>query len=176
MVGAAVESVLAQSFRDFELVIVDDGSTDGTATRVGSIRLAVVDRCARREEGVSAARNVECRRSRGRYLAFLDSDDLWLPGKLARQTAFMIEPSRRGDLPDRRNLDPQRRPGQSKATHRKPSGDVFLRSLDLCLVSPSAVMMTRELFERVGGFDESLSGVRRLRSMAAHRRVSGRFH
>jgi glycosyltransferase involved in cell wall biosynthesis len=154
MVGAAVESVLAQSFTDFELVVIDDGSTDGTAralTRFGA-RLTII--CTERK-GVAAARNTGVSRSSGRYLALLDSDDLWLPGKLARQTAFMIG---RPDVEICQTEEIWIRNGvrvNPKAAHRKPSGDVFLRSLDLCLVSPSAVMMTRELFERAGGFDES---------------------
>jgi glycosyltransferase involved in cell wall biosynthesis len=154
MVGAAVESVLAQSFADFEIIVVDDGSTDGTAcalARFGA-RLTIV--CTERK-GVAAARNTGVSRSSGRYLALLDSDDLWLPGKLARQTAFMIG---RPDVEICQTEEIWIRNGvrvNPKAAHRKPSGDVFLRSLDLCLVSPSAVMMTRELFERAGGFDES---------------------
>jgi glycosyltransferase involved in cell wall biosynthesis len=154
MVGAAVESVLAQSFADFEIVVIDDGSTDGTVyalARFGA-RLTIV--CTERK-GVAAARNTGVSRSSGRYLALLDSDDLWLPGKLARQTAFMIG---HPDVEICQTEEIWIRNGvrvNPKAAHRKTSGDVFLRSLDLCLVSPSAVMMTRELFERAGGFDES---------------------
>ncbi|HEX9786568.1 MAG TPA: glycosyltransferase family 2 protein, partial [Candidatus Binatia bacterium] len=76
--------------------------------------------------------------------------------KLARQTAFMVE------HPEVRICQTEEiwiRNGirvNPKAVHRKPSGDIFARSLDLCLVSPSAVMMTRELFQRLGGFDETL--------------------
>lgn len=154
MVGEAVQSVLSQGFSDFELIVVDDGSTDETSERLaGSNPCSRVISTARM--GVSAARNTGVRQSVGRYLAFLDSDDLWEPDKLARQTGFMIEHPevhicqtdeiwiRRG-----RRVNP-------KTVHRKPSGDIFRRSLDLCLVSPSAVMLTRDLFDRIGGFDET---------------------
>ncbi|MGH7793847.1 MAG: glycosyltransferase family 2 protein [Candidatus Binatia bacterium] len=154
LVGAAVESVLAQSFSNFELIVVDDGSADGTAAelaRLGS-RLQIFSTPRR---GVSAARNTGVRQSFGRYIAFLDSDDLWRPRKLARQTAFMVE---HPEVQICQTEEIWIRNGirvNPKTTHRKPSGDIFVRSLDLCLVSPSTVMMRRELFQRLGGFDET---------------------
>lgn len=155
MLGEAVESVLAQSFTDYELIVVDDGSSDGSANKIGSlardIRIIVQPR-----RGVSAARNHGARVARGRYLAFLDSDDLWRPRKLAVQTAFMMEHPDIGicqteEIWIRRGVRVN-----PKAKHRKPSGDVFRASLELCLVSPSAVMMTKDLFDALGGFDENL--------------------
>ena len=104
---------------------------------------------------MSAARNVGVSHSAGRYIAFLDSDDLWRPGKLSRQIGFMDQ---HADVQICQTEEIWIRNGirvNPKAIHRKPSGDVFLRSLDLCLVSPSAVMMRRELFQRHGGFDET---------------------
>lgn len=156
MVRDGVESVLGQSYQAFELIVVDDGSEDGTAGRLCGYdaRLRVV-RQARR--GVAAARNIGVRTSSGKYLAFLDSDDLWEPRKLETQIAFMaarpeIQISQTEEIWIRRGkrVNPKKR-------HRKPSGDIFRASLDLCLVSPSAVMMTRHLYDRVGGFDEALT-------------------
>ena len=91
----------------------------------------------------------------GKYLAFLDSDDLWLPEKLAAQVQFWsrIRIIRSVKLKRSGFAVVSRQP---EKIHRKPSGDIFLPSLDLCLVSPSAVMMTRELLVALGGFDESL--------------------
>ena len=154
LVREAIESVLAQRFRDFELIVVDDGSTDGTVGELGSfggsLRLVRQDR-----KGVAAARNSGVAVARGRYIAFLDSDDLWLSKKLAIQTAFMeqntdFEISQTEEIWLRRGVRVNR-----KEKHRKASGDIFRRSLDLCLVSPSAVMMTKALFERLRGFDEA---------------------
>jgi len=87
-VGEAVQSVLAQSYRSFELIVVDDGSTDVTAQEMGKFAgdLRLVRQSRR---GVAAARNRGVTLARGKYIAFLDSDDLWLPDKLAIQTAFM---------------------------------------------------------------------------------------
>ena len=155
MVREAVESVLAQTAGGYELIVVDDGSTDETRRRLADYgsRLAVLTQSRR---GVSAARNLGARRASGTYLAFLDSDDLWHPRKLERQLDFMernpeVEICQTDEIWIRNGVrvNPRRK-------HRKPSGDIFRASLELCLVSPSAVMMRRELFERVGGFDESL--------------------
>ncbi len=154
MVGGAVESVLKQSHGRYELIVVDDGSQDGTVERLecyGS-RITVLSQPHR---GVAATRNSGVRWSGGRYLAFLDSDDLWHPSKLETQVAFMernpgVQICQTEEIWVRNGVrvNPKKR-------HHKPSGDIFRASLDLCLVSPSAVMMTRELFIRLGGFDET---------------------
>lgn len=156
MLRDAIESVLGQSYKGFELIVVDDGSQDGTVEslqKYGS-SLCVLSQPRR---GVAAARNLGSRSSSGRFLAFLDSDDLWQPKKLEVQVAFMeahpeVRICQTEEIWIRRGVrvNPRRR-------HRKPSGDIFRASLDLCLVSPSSVMMTRELFERVGGFDEAFT-------------------
>ena len=155
MLGEAVASVFGQTCGDFELIVVDDGSTDETAGALARLgpRLTMI---STERRGVAAARNIGVRQSKGRWVAFLDSDDLWLPRKLSCQAAFMIN---HPDVEICQTEEIWIRNGvrvNPKAVHRKPSGDVFLRSLDLCIVSPSAVMMTRSLFERTGGFDESL--------------------
>jgi GT2 family glycosyltransferase len=155
MVGEAIDSVLTQGIADLELIVVDDGSTDATAKELApwGSRLRILSTARR---GVSSARNAGVEVSTGRYIAFLDSDDLWRPGKLSRQIGFMDE---HADVEICQTEEIWIRNGirvNPKAIHQKPSGDVFLRSLELCLVSPSAVMMRRELFARHGGFDEAL--------------------
>ncbi len=156
MLQEAVDSVLAQTFTDFELIVVDDGSTDHTPEILAAygdriIHLTTVDR-----RGVSAARNAGIERSSGGLVAFLDSDDLWLPGKLACQVEFfasrpeaLICQTEETWIRNHVRVNP-------KNHHRKASGMIYDRSLDLCLISPSAVMMKRDLFHRVGTFDEDL--------------------
>ncbi|MDY7039148.1 MAG: glycosyltransferase family A protein, partial [Thermodesulfobacteriota bacterium] len=106
--------------------------------------------------GVSASRNTGIRASRSALIAFLDSDDYWLPHKLAAQVQFFRQNPRAvacqtGEIWIRNGLRVHPR-----KKHLKPSGDIFVPSLKLCLVSPSAVMLERSLLDEVGLFDEDL--------------------
>ena len=154
LLAEAIDSVLAQSYRDFELIVVDDGSTDATASELAKLASRLQFFVTERR-GVSAARNLGVSQSRGHYIAFLDSDDLWLNSKLERQTRFM---DKHPEFHICQTDEIWIRNGvrvNPKAVHQKPSGDIFSSSLELCLVSPSAVMMTKALFDRTGGFDEA---------------------
>ena len=155
-VKEAAASVLDQTFRDYELMVVDDGSTDATLETLVSLdgHLKVLRRERRR--GVSAARNLGAAVARGDWLAFLDSDDLWLPDKLARQVDYL---KAYPELVICQTEEIWMRNGvrvNPPQTHRKMGGDIFLQSLKRCSVSPSAVMLRRRLFEDLGGFDETL--------------------
>lgn len=152
----AVESVLNQSFRDFELIVVDDGSTDGTAAALSERFASDIRLQCKENTGVSATRNLGAELGSGRYLAFLDSDDLWHPNKLQRQIDFhqknpqlKISQTEEIWIRNERRVNP-------KHKHKKPAGYIFPQSLHLCTVSPSSVMIEKTLFEAFGGFDEQL--------------------
>ncbi len=150
----AIESVLAQDYHDYEIIVVDDGSTDKTIKILSSYP----DICLLKQQhrGVSAARNAGIAQASGDLIAFLDSDDKWLPGKLATQVAFfnthpqaLICQTEEIWIRNGIQVNPRKR-------HQKYSGMIFERSLELCIVSPSAVMARRCLFDEIGVFDESL--------------------
>ncbi|MGD8447855.1 MAG: glycosyltransferase [Desulfobacterales bacterium] len=155
IIREAIDSVMVQDYRDFELIVVDDGSTDNTPDILDSFRDEI--RVLRQEnQGVSAARNRGLATASGRFIAFLDSDDLWLPQKLLRQVEFF---NKNPDAQICQTEETWIRKGvrvNPKKRHKKPRGMIFEPSLALCLVSPSAVMIRASLFEKVGGFDETL--------------------
>ncbi|MBN2322575.1 MAG: glycosyltransferase family 2 protein [Spirochaetes bacterium] len=173
MLQKAVESVLSQSDPPLELIVVDDGSSDGTAQYIdslesGDLRIAGPDsethritiRCIRiPHSGVSRARNAGIEASRGEWIAFLDSDDYWLPKKLGTQLVYL---KKHPDLlichTDEIWIKNGIRINQGKK-HKKKEGWFFIESLDLCLISPSSVMIHRSVFDRVGRFDESFDAV-----------------
>jgi glycosyltransferase involved in cell wall biosynthesis len=155
LVAEAIASVKSQTFRDFEIIVVDDGGIDGTFEALTADRDLRVLRHSRRG-GVAAARNLGVSAARGQWLAFLDSDDLWLPAKLARQRDFLAE---RPDLNLCQTDETWVRRGvrvNKPLGHRKVAGRIFLPSLERCMISPSAVILRRRLFEDQGGFDETL--------------------
>ncbi len=151
----AVASVKAQTYRDLEILVVDDASTDGTIEALAEWPEVTVLRHPSRR-GVSAARNTGAAAARGEWLAFLDSDDLWLPEKLARQI-FLLEG--RPELLICQTEETWVRRGvrvNKPRRHRKVAGRIFLPSLARCMISPSAVILHRRLLADHGGFDETL--------------------
>ena len=152
----AIDSVLSQSYQDFDLTIVDDGSTDETYNLVKSYLSNPKIKYIRTDNrGVSAARNLGVALTNGEYISFLDSDDEWLRHKLDSQIKFLSQNEniqmvhadecwvRNGKEINKKNI------------HKKFGGDVFEKCLDLCFISPSVALMRRSLFNEMLGFDES---------------------
>lgn len=151
----AVESVLAQTFPAYEIIVVDDGSTDATreALRPYGKRIRYI---YQEKSGVSAARNSGITTARGDWIALLDSDDLWHPQKLERQAAFhCMHPEYRWS----HTLERWIRDGyevRQKVIHAKPTGACFADNLPFCKIAPSTVMIEKRLFEVYGAFDPAL--------------------
>lgn len=150
----AVDSVLRQSCKSFELIVVDDGSDDNTKELIKRYGSRVIY-FYQKNSGVSSARNKGIALSRGEYVAFLDSDDEWKPDKLAVQVDFfkknrdaLICQTDEIWIRGGSHLNPQKK-------HKKYSGFIFEKCLPLCIISPSAVMIDRRVFKETGVFDES---------------------
>ena len=151
----ALSSVLAQTHPANEIILVDDGSDDNTENFVRH-SFPTIKYLRQDNQGVSAARNLGIRHAQGQWLAFLDSDDAWLPQKLEQQLAFINSNKdykichcdeiwiRKGV-----RVNPMKK-------HAKRGGDIFEHCLPLCAISPSAVMIHASLFDTFGLFDEQL--------------------
>jgi len=156
LVKEAVASVLAQTWRDFEVLVVDDASRDGTAEALGAFGSWIRLLRSPSRLGVAAARNLGISAARGQWLAFLDSDDLWRPEKLARQMAYLAGLPELVLCQTEETWERQGLKVNQPRSHRKIGGWIFFQSLERCLVSPSAVILHRTVFQEHGGFDEGL--------------------
>jgi glycosyltransferase involved in cell wall biosynthesis len=156
----AVNSVLQQTFKDFELIVVDDASFDDTgqskflkdhAEKLYYFRLPS-------HRGVSAARNFGLQKSRGEWIAFLDSDDEWFPEKLEKQLAwhdahsgFRISQTQEIWVRKGVRVNPPK-------THKKILGYQFKENLKRCMITPSSVMIEKKLLDETGWFNEDFPG------------------
>ena len=155
LVKRAIDSVLKQTHKLFTIHVVDDGSTDDTQELLSQYRNhpQVITHLIE-NGGVSRARNYGVNVSKDNWICFLDSDDEWIPQKLEKQILFL------GQHPEIEFVHSEEiwvRNGvrvNPKIKHSKESNDLFKRSLEFCLISPSTVMMKRSLFMKYGPFEE----------------------
>jgi len=147
--------VYAQSAAAHEVIVVDDGSTDDTRHLVSS-RFADTRYIYQANKGVSSARNAGLRAATGQWIALLDSDDRWQPCKLERQLAALeSRPDSQICHTDEIWIRNGRRVNQMNK-HAKHGGEIFRHCLPRCVISPSSVVLHRDVFSRIGHFDESL--------------------
>lgn len=156
----AVQSVIGQTYHNWQLIIVDDGSKDSTRQIGQSYANQYPNKIYfiqnDRHLGVSATRNRGIEWARGDWLAFLDSDDYWLPDKLAQQEKFHQQNQHyRISQTQEQWIRKGRRVNPGKI-HAKQAGDIFEKCLQLCCITPSSVLLERNLLEQVGRFDEDL--------------------
>ena len=159
-IGRAVDSVLAQDFRPCELIVVNDGSTDGTGALLEGYGAAITV-INQENRGMSAARNAGIRRARGTYVAFLDADDWWLAGKLSRQVELMHGRPEIGFSSTTVRVEDD--DGRLLNLWRCPNGSTEILATLFAQNAAiaggcSAVIARRDLLDRVGLFDESLRG------------------
>ena len=175
LVVRAIDSVLAQTRAVDEIIVVDDGSSDGTGDELARRYGERILYMRQDNAGVSAARNRGLALARGRYLALLDSDDEWLPEKTARQVAFL---EARPDIglvlcnvmrmnPDGSQIDVFDR--RRQIPEDGPALRWVLRDPAL---APLSVLMRREVYDDVGGFD---AGLRTAEDLEFHLRVAARW-
>jgi glycosyltransferase involved in cell wall biosynthesis len=171
----AVESVLAQSFADWELLLIDDGSRDGSAGIACSYAERYADRIrylthpGHENQGMSASRNLGLRHARGRYVGFIDADDVWLPGKLAEQCAILDGRPDCGIVYGRTLIWQSWNASaedffyplgvDADAVHHPPR--LFQLLLENKAQSPTTcnALMRRSLIEQVGGFEADFRGM-----------------
>jgi GT2 family glycosyltransferase len=162
-IGEAIRSVQAQTHRDVEIIVADDGSIDNTADIVGQFGDSVIYIPLPHRGQPAAARNVGLGVARGQLIAFLDSDDLFMPDKLALQlSAFDIHPEA-GLIYSNGHFfrdDPRQATGYALDGLPAPSGDVLPELLQgNFIASPAVALIRRSCLDAVKGFDENPSFV-----------------
>jgi len=159
-ISKAVSSVLKQTYRDYEIIIIDDGSTDATAAIIERFNGDKIKYIYQSHKGRSSARNKGVAKSNGDYIAFLDSDDVWLPEKLAIQVKAMDDTPKCGlaytdafmeDI-NGDNIE------QRSKKYSCPSGDVFAQLYNWNFISTSTSMIRREIVDSCGLFNEEFGG------------------
>lgn len=150
-IGRAIQSVLKQSYKEIEVIVVDDGSSDDTEKIVSTFKEVKYFKI--QNSGVSFARNFGVSKSIGEYIAFLDSDDEWIFNKIELQMEYLkLNPEVRIVYTNEkwiRNTEEI----QKKRHHEKLFGHIFKNCLEQCFIGPSTILLSKTLFLETGEFD-----------------------
>lgn len=154
----AVDSVLAQTFTDFEILVIDDGSKDNTKEVLAEKYGDSIQYFYKENGGVSKARNFGIEKAKGKYVAFLDSDDAWIPEKLEKQiVALEQNPDKKACYASFYLCDEKLNPLEINQSERKSDALTDLLLIGNVVATPSTVIAEKEIFQQVGGFDHELS-------------------
>jgi glycosyltransferase involved in cell wall biosynthesis len=159
-IGEAIESVLAQTYSDYEIIVVDDGSTDRTAEFLTPYIKNNGVRYERQDAlGVSAARNHGVKLARGRFIAFLDSDDIFLSSKLGKQMALFTRDPELGFVHCNFSKFDDRGSNLGVRDTSRHQGWIYPQTLQewSVLMAMPCMLVRKDVFENVGGFDEQMS-------------------
>jgi glycosyltransferase involved in cell wall biosynthesis len=162
-IAEAVGSILAQTYTDYELIVVDDGSTDGTPALIERFANMMRLKCVRhpQRQGIARSVNDGIRAAAGEYIAFLDHDDLWFPDFLQVQTGYLEGHPEAGMVhSDFQTVDAAGNVIESSVklcrNRQRPSGSVFRRLFMDSFIVGNSVLIRKECFDRLGVFDEVL--------------------
>ena len=155
LVARAIDSVLKQSLNPYEIIVVDDGSDDGTSEMIQN-KYKSIKLIQQQNNGVSAARNNGIKHAKGDWIGLLDSDDEWTGKKLENQVDRLIKTPEydfchTNEIWIRNGV----RVNQRKK-HEKYGGYIFDKCLDICRISPSSVLFRKNILDHVGWFDDQL--------------------
>lgn len=162
-IGEAVESIASQTYRDFELIVVNDGSTDATCDRLARFDGRIDLRCIHHPapQGIARSVNDGIRQARGQFIAFLDHDDLWFPDFLATQMAYLEQHPDVGMVhSDFQTIDSGGNVLEASVAEcrnrKRVSGFVFPALFMDSFIVGNSVLIRKECFDRLGTFDETL--------------------
>ena len=152
----SIDSVLSQNISDFELVVVDDGSTDSSIILVSDYRGKGITYIRTKNLGVSHARNTGIQNSRGSYIAFLDSDDYWESSKLEHVLEEIKKFPEINIFHSEEIWFNNGKMLNQKKKHKKPDGYVYKNCLPLCCIGMSTSVIKKTLLDEIGMFDEKM--------------------
>ena len=155
LIDRSINSVISQTYPINEIIVIDDGSNDGTYDLIKR-NFPQVSLQYQENKGVSNARNIGIKLAKSKWIAFLDSDDEWLPKKVEEQInllktnfSFKICHTDEVWIRNQVRVNPMKK-------HRKYGGDIYNKCLPLCVISPSSIIIHKDIFNDIGLFDEEL--------------------